>query len=345
LQAAIATQTAAALRAGSETPRPASPLPEPPARPPPLEALAPGSPIARHAARVAVTMAAGAAIAIALHLSRPQWITVTIAIVLQPDLGGTLRRALQRLAGTMVGALAATLVAPLAQRPVVFAALLFPLAAMAIALRPLNYGLFSALVTPVFLLMAESLSGDWHLTAVRIGNTLLGGGLALAGGFLLWPTREAAHLPAQLSNLLDALREYAATIRTGVDENAARRRFGLAAAAADASLQRLLAEPGATGTQIEAAMALLTYARRLRFTLGSVPRADAAVATIADHLEQALKDLSDALATSRPPAPLPPLDAKASADVGERVGRQLEILRSAVERLNGGRQGSRSGLV
>jgi uncharacterized membrane protein YccC len=328
--AGIAALTAGALRTGSETPRAASPLPEPPARPPPIEALAPGSPIARHAARVAVTMAAGATLAIALHLSRPQWITVTIAIVLQPDLGGTLRRALQRLAGTVVGALVGAVLAPLVQRPIVFAALLFPLATLAIALRPLNYGLFSALVTPVFLLMAESLSGDWHLATVRVGNSLLGGALALAGGFLLWPTREAAHLPAQLSAALEALRAYLAALGAGGDEPSARRRFGLAAASADASLQRLLAEPGATERQIEAAMALLTYARRLRFTLGAVPRS--AVAAIAEPLDQALKDLAEAVAALRPPAPLPPIDLRAGGEVAERVARQLEVLRSAARR-------------
>src|SRR5712671_1562350 len=152
-----------------------------------------------------------------LQLSRSHWMTVTVVIVLQPDLGSTVRRALDRVAGTVLGAITAALVAPLVHRPFIF------------------------------------------------------GALALLFAFLFWPTREAERLSAQLAALLSALRDYIAAAREGAaPERAARRRFGLAAAAADASLSRLLGEPGVPEARIEATMAVITYARRLRASLGAL---------------------------------------------------------------------------
>jgi uncharacterized membrane protein YccC len=190
ITATFAAETADALRTGKEAPAtPHGPLPDAPARLPLRDQLALDSPLVRHAARMAFAVATAGAFGQFLHLSRSHWMTVTVVIVLQPDLGSTVRRALDRVAGTVLGAITAALVAPLVHRPFIFGALLFPLSALAVALRPINYALFSAFVTLVFLLISEAFSGDWHLAAVRIGNTLLGGAIALLFAFLFWPTR------------------------------------------------------------------------------------------------------------------------------------------------------------
>jgi uncharacterized membrane protein YccC len=263
-----------------------------------------------------------------------------VVIVLQPDLGSTVRRALDRVGGTMLGAISAALVAPLVHRPFVFGGLLFPLCVVAVALRPINYALYSTFVTLVFLLISESFSGDWHLAAVRILNTLLGGGIALLFAFLFWPTREAERLPAQISDLLSALREYVSAARQGADgERTARRRFGLAAAAADGSLTRLLGEPGIPEARIEATMAALTYARRIRATLGALFAAGhepSGAAGLAARVDTALERLQKAFEEHRPAPPLPawpaPEESRLNALAG-RLARQLEVLRSALARL------------
>ena len=121
-------------------------------------ALAPDSALLRHAARMAVTVSIGAAIAAWMGVSRASWVTVAVVIVLQPDSGSTVRRAVQRVLGTVVGAGVAALLVPILRSPTLIGVVLFPLSALALALRPLNYGLFTLLVTPVFLLMAEVLS-------------------------------------------------------------------------------------------------------------------------------------------------------------------------------------------
>ena len=339
--ATFAAEMADALRTGKKAhPTPRGPLPDAPARLPLRDQLAFHSPLVRHAARMGFALATAGAIGQVLHLSRTLWMTVTVVIVLQPDLGSTVRRGLDRVAGTVLGAITAALVAPLVHRPIIFGALLFPLSALAVALRPINYALYSAFVTLVFLLISEAFSGDWHLAGVRIGMTILGGVVALLFAFLFWPTREAERLSAQITALLTALRDYIAAAREGAAaERAARRRFGLAAAAADASLSRLLAEPGAPEGRVEAMMAVVTYARRLRaslgalFTTGHDPSATADLAARVDAalgslLQASLERMAAPPATAWPAPREPRLAALAG-----RIARQLEILRSALARL------------
>src|SRR6266851_567270 len=102
-------------------------------------ALAPDSAVLRHAARMAVTVSIGAAIAAWLGVARAAWVTVAVVIVLQPDSGSTVRRAVQRVLGTVVGAGLAALLVPVLRSPTLIGVVLFPLSALALALRPLNY--------------------------------------------------------------------------------------------------------------------------------------------------------------------------------------------------------------
>ena len=269
--------------------------------------LAPDSALLRHAARTAVTVSIAAAIAARLGTVKASWITVAVVIVLQPDTGSTVRRAVQRVLGTVVGAGAAALLVPVLRTPTLIGITLFPLSALAMALRPLNYGLFTLLVTPVFLLMAEVLSGDWHLARARVVNTLVGGGLALAAQ-LLWPSRERDQLAQRLAALFHGLREYLDRVLSDARfEPAARRSFGLAAVNADASFQRHLGEQVELAERISAYMTLLTYARRLRNAILMALHSPEAqrVRALRPAIDATLEDLGAAAREGRRPAPLP----------------------------------------
>jgi uncharacterized membrane protein YccC len=67
------------------------------------------SAIFRHALRVALGAAVGAAIMIKFDLPHGIWLPMTTLVVLQPEFGGTLSRAVQRTVGTAAGAVIAGL--------------------------------------------------------------------------------------------------------------------------------------------------------------------------------------------------------------------------------------------
>src|SRR6185295_3617602 len=75
------------------------------------DALAPGSTELRHGLRVAVVATAAQLIATLLHLERSYWVTITVVIVLQPHAVATVRRGVQRVAGTVIGGMAGVAIA------------------------------------------------------------------------------------------------------------------------------------------------------------------------------------------------------------------------------------------
>jgi uncharacterized membrane protein YccC len=265
------------------------------------------------------------------HLHRAHWVTVTVVIILQPSAGATFGRAVSRILGTLVGATAAALLAPLVHGPLSVTLILFPLSMLAIALRPLNYGLYAFLVTPVFVLIAET--GHGAVTD-RIIDTLVGGLFALVGAFALWRVREREQLPQHLSRLFAALRAYADAALRDADEPsivAARRHTGLAAANADASLQRLLSESHSV-EEAEAAMEAVALARRISGSITAIRATGAVDPGRVELVERSLRELADAVAQRKSPASQPvPSDGPTA--LWSRLDRQLSQARAAVSRL------------
>jgi uncharacterized membrane protein YccC len=368
--AAVALELAEALRSGTETAHKPTGLPPPVQERSALATLRaelnPRSLVLRHALRVATGTVAAQALAAALHLTRAHWVTVTVIIVLQPSSGASIRKGLQRVAGTVLGGILAAVLGTAAHSPVWLAVMLFPLSAAAVSVLPVNYGLFATLITPVFVLMSESAVGDWHLTRVRVLNTLLGGAIALAFAALLWPSWERERRGPMLAQLFEALRELLRVALAGrpmEERNAARRQFGLAAGVAEASLQRALSEPNARAVELESMMAILAYARRLAGTAIALAemlqgaQLAAHQRAFADKLLAALSELSRAALEERAPAPLPfssSLEALGGEAEGEpalpaalleRLGRQMRVLHSAFTRLSGSAADSIDGLA
>ena len=323
-----------ALQRGGEGPRRPGALAPPDEWPSLRDALAPGSLELQHALRVAIVTTVAALLAAALRMERSYWVTVTVIIVLQPHSVTTVRRALQRVAGTVIGGIIATLIARTVRQPLLLGSLLFLFASAGVAVRRINYAVFAALVTPVFVILAEMNAGGMHLTRVRILDTILGGALALAGALLLWPARDLQRIPALIAAVLRADRSYLQAVLRGDGPGAtvaARRQVGLATANAEAALQRLLGE-APPADRVEPLMALVAYARRLSASITALG-ASPPHPTQGARLDEALGALANAAQASAPPPPLPPLEDEAMPEPAQRLARQLRIVHSALARL------------
>ena len=155
---------------------------------------------ALHAAgRVAVAAGVSAAVAYAAGWSHPAWAAIGATAVMQgTHLHTTLHRALQRMAGTMVGA--AVVWWLLAQEPPlwVIAACIVGFQFLTEVLMGFNYALGQATVTPLALLMTylASPSHASNMPVERVLETILGATLGIVFAVIFSTMEDRRHLAA-----------------------------------------------------------------------------------------------------------------------------------------------------
>lgn len=302
--------------------------------------------VLRHALRVAIASAIAAAVAHTVHATYSYWILLTVYVLLQPHRAATATRTIQRGVGTVIGAAIAALIIALAPDPAFLIAISILLAAVGAAVLQLNYGLFSILVTPTFILLAELQTQEVGLVGVRIASTLLGAAIAFAASAVLWPQRERARFDEHAAAALDAAADYLAAARGAIeariseyshDVAGARRAFGLELNNAELALERMIADREAA-TIVEPRMTVIAIARRLGgainvlATMRTVADTDGEYAGVADSapaLEYRLRELAGCVRRGSAPSSfvMPPSAPPA------RLGDYLDSLTSAIERM------------
>jgi uncharacterized membrane protein YccC len=229
--------------------------------------LDPHSTFFRHAIRLAVWVSLGDAIGRAINGRRAYWIPMTIAVVLKPDFGSTFSRGFLRLAGTFAGlGLATVLYHIFPAAPITQLLLVGTFTFLLRYIGPANYGVFSIAITGliVFLLGAIGVSPR-EVVLERGINTSIGGVIALIA-YALWPTWERTQVSEALAEMLDASREYFhavvehferadAALQSELDKR--RRAWRRARPAAEASVDRIAAEPGINSQQLQLLTSIL----------------------------------------------------------------------------------------
>jgi uncharacterized membrane protein YccC len=285
----------------------------------------------RHALRYATVTTVGVIIFRSLSLPKGYWVALTIAVILKPYTGVTFQRTLLRVGGTILGALLAVAITATVTSDWAIALLTIPVAIVAFSFQPLNYGLWVVFFTPLVILLTEvGHPGQWTLAGWRAADTLIGGALALAGSYLLWPDSSRGTAQGELGAAVMANRTYFCAVMRryiwpgptteGLGEP--HRTAALAADNAEADLQRLLGERPRGGALVEQFWSLVGANRRV---YSAVTALEAHLATftgrhpvpslpeLCRHLDAALCELASALREGRPPAPLPPLDVPLGA--------------------------------
>ncbi|MEW1721959.1 FUSC family protein [Streptomyces sp. NPDC093109] len=133
--------------------------------------------------RVALCVAASAAVALSLHQTHWYWLPATAAFLVKPDLGPLFSRVVNRVAGTATGVLVFTLATTLLGGTggllalVVVAGALIPVAATR------HFGFQTAVIT-LLVLSFVSAGGDTEATGARLLDTALACGIVLLVGHL-----------------------------------------------------------------------------------------------------------------------------------------------------------------
>lgn len=226
----------------------------------------------RHALRLSICVALGEIVARSTGLGRSYWLVMTIVLVLKPDFSSTFSRGFLRVGGTLAGLVLATLMFHLhPSSESLLIALVFVLTFILRWVGPANYGIFtvniSALVVLFFAIIGVS---PKQVIVTRGINTVAGGAIALLT-YWLWPTWERTHISETMSRLLESYRDYFNAVtdanfhpqtadlarldRTRLQSRRARSNL-------EASIDRLLAEPGTAGRHVTILNAILANSHR-----------------------------------------------------------------------------------
>jgi len=230
------------------------------------------SPGLRHAIRIGFTSALAVLIAHLLKLPHGYWIPLTVIVIMAPDFGGSfLVRSLQRGIGTILGGLlAAFLLLNIHDEMIIFMLLLI-FTMLAISLLTINYALFVFFLTPLIVTMYSlSGNGDWHISYDRVLDTVIGIGLTLIAGRVLFPVWERNNYVNRFSDVLDAMVNYLDSILPKFKDDQVtlsgfielNREIELAAVVANSSFQQALSQPRFNTKLIPYIMSFLNSSNR-----------------------------------------------------------------------------------
>ncbi|PQE02440.1 hypothetical protein CYL16_02605 [Mycobacterium sp. EPG1] len=174
------------------------------------------SPVLRHSARLAAAIVAGCAIEHLAHVPYGYWIPLTVLLVLRPETAHTYTRCVGRLAGSLVGIVAASTVLILLDPPTwVSAAFAVVGIASAYLVSGLGFiAMSSAVAAAAVFLLEVSRDGAPPSMTDPVLATLIGGGLAVVSHVVL-PDDQLTRLAQRAGELLKTEIDYAATVIKG----------------------------------------------------------------------------------------------------------------------------------
>ncbi|MGI4976857.1 MAG: FUSC family protein [Janthinobacterium lividum] len=287
----------------------------------------------RHAVRTAVISAPALVVTLSYETTFTHWLPYTVVLVMQPFFAATWQRALERIGGTVLGALLGGGLAMVAHTPLALAALMFPLCVVGFAARQVSYGAYIACLTPQIVVLVELVEpghSSLEVAAMRTLFTLVGGLIAVAGSVLLWPSWEPDRLPDEVVRTVLTHARYARVALGDAGPAAtgeARRAAGLASNNLEAAIGRALQEPRRRHRdRVEAAMVVDAALRRLSGRLIALQHGPEAAPHDgwADWVGSAL----DAVAARRTVPPRP----SGGSESLLRVARQVELVEGALRR-------------
>ncbi|MFH8837569.1 FUSC family protein [Streptomyces sp. NPDC017868] len=259
----------------------------------------------RYGLRLALCIGLAQALVSLVPVPRSYWVALTVTFVMKPDFGSVFSRAVLRAAGTAAGIVLAALVLAEVPRGWWDVPVMAVLAALIPASSAKGYAFQTAAITPVILLLSDILNHQgFDLVLPRLYDSLIGCGIALVAGYLLWPESWHSRVGDRLA---DAVADTAAYVRQafGGEEDhggrlRARRKLYRDLSTVRSEFQRALTEPPPTGPRAAAWWPLVvaverivdaTTAARIRVDHGAPAPDPAEVATV----ERELRELADGL--------------------------------------------------
>ncbi|MFE6165155.1 FUSC family protein [Streptomyces sp. NPDC056486] len=222
----------------------------------------------RYGLRLALCIGIAQSLVSLIEVPRSYWVALTVTFVLKPDFGSVFSRAVLRALGTAAGLVVAAAVLSQVPRGWWDVPVMLLLAALIPAFTPRGYGYQTAAITPVILLLSDVLNHQgFGLVVPRLVDSLIGCGIALVAGYLLWPESWHTRIGDRLADAVADTASYVeSAFGTAVDTAArARMRRGLYRdmSVIRTEFQRALTEPPPMGARAAAWWPLVIAVERI----------------------------------------------------------------------------------
>ncbi|MFE0099362.1 FUSC family protein [Streptomyces sp. NPDC059009] len=267
----------------------------------------------RYGLRLALCIGIAQALVSLIEVDRSYWVALTVTFVLKPDFGSVFSRAVMRALGTAAGLVLAVAVLGAVPRGWWDVPVIMLLAPLIPALTPRGYGYQTAAITPVILVLSDILNHQGvGLVAPRLWDSLIGCGISLVAGYLLWPESWRARVGDRLADAVTDTARYVECAfgeAGGTAESSAaararmRRRLYRDLSVIRTEFQRALTEPPPTGTRAAAWWPLVvaverivdaTTAARVRIRHGAPQPGEDEIAEVVRQLRELAEGLREA---------------------------------------------------
>lgn len=252
----------------------------------------------RYGLRLALCIGIAQALVSLIDVPRSYWVALTVTFVLKPDFGSVFSRAVLRALGTAAGLVIAAAVLVEVPHGWWDVPVMMVLAPLIPAFTVRGYGYQTAAITPVILLLSDILNNQGvGLVLPRLVDSLIGCGIALVAGYLLWPESWGTRIGDRLADAVADTARYVECAFGADGDPAARARMrrGLYRdlSVIRSEFQRALTEPPPTGAHAAAWWPLVvavervldaTTAARVRIRHGAPAPAPSEVSEVAREL-------------------------------------------------------------
>ncbi|MGW6272870.1 FUSC family protein [Streptomyces sp. NPDC055060] len=261
----------------------------------------------RYGLRLALCIGIAQSLVSLIDVPRSYWVALTVTFVLKPDFGSVFSRAVLRALGTAAGLVVAAAVLAEVPRGWWDVPVMLVLAALIPVFTTRGYGYQTAAITPVILLLSDVLNHQgFGLVVPRLVDSLIGCGISLVAGYLLWPESWHTRIGDRLADAVADTASYVeSAFGTAVDAaSRARMRRGLYRdlSVIRTEFQRALTEPPPMGARAAAWWPLViaverivdaTTAARVRIRHGAVEPTLTEVGEVARQLRELAEGLRD----------------------------------------------------
>ncbi|WP_282132788.1 FUSC family protein [Cellulophaga baltica] len=210
------------------------------------------SPIFRHALRLTIAIVFGFTFGTLIGIKNPYWIVLTLIVLMRPSYGLTKERAINRIIGTIIGALFALVIIFITSNTMVYMALAAVSLVIAFSLIQQSYRSAAAFIT-INVIFVYALLEPNSLVVVkfRVLDTFIGASLAVIANYTLWPSWEFMNLSPVIINSIQKNKAYLAAVSKiyhtkeikNLDYKVARKEAFLAISNLNAAFQRMTQDP------------------------------------------------------------------------------------------------------